>query len=144
VDVRRGGLLLLVGLVLSIWLPINKSIWTSSYSVFTAEWATISLALFYWLIDVKGYVKWAHPFVIYGMNAIAVFVLSGVVGRLLGLIHVAGASGASMPLKQRIFEIFFLPIAAPLNASLLYALFFVWVMFMVVWLLYRRKWFFKV
>ena len=53
-----------------------------------AGWALVCLAMFYWLIDVKGYKKWATPFVIYGMNAITVFVLAGVVGRTMGLIQV--------------------------------------------------------
>ena len=67
-----GNLLLLAGAILDMWLPINKNLWTSSYSVFMAGWALVCLAMFYWLIDVKGYTKWSKPFVIYGMNAITV------------------------------------------------------------------------
>ena len=78
--------LLLLGAILDMWLPINKNLWTSSYTIFMAGWANVILAMFYWLIDVKGYKKWATPFVIYGMNAITVFVLSGVVARTMALI----------------------------------------------------------
>lgn len=139
-----GNLLLLLGATLDMWLPINKNLWTSSYSVFMAGWASICLAMFYWIIDVKGYSKWATPFVIYGMNAITVFVLAGVVGRLLGLIHVAQPDGTSTSLQRYIFETFYLPIASPINASLLYAITFILVMFLVVWLMWKKKWFLKV
>jgi predicted acyltransferase len=139
-----GNFLLLLGATLDMWLPINKNLWTSSYSVFMAGWASVCLAMFYWLIDVKGYTKWATPFVIYGMNAITVFVLAGVVGRLLGLIHVAQPDGTSTSLQRYIFETFYLPIASPINASLLYAITFILVMFLVVWLMWKKKWFLKV
>jgi predicted acyltransferase len=139
-----GNLLLLLGATLDMWLPINKNLWTSSYSVFMAGWASICLAMFYWIIDVKGYAKWATPFVIYGLNAITVFVLAGVVGRLLGLVHVAQPDGTSTSLQRYIFETFYLPIASPINASLLYAITFILVMFLVVWFMWKKKWFLKV
>lgn len=139
-----GNLMVLVGLVVGIWLPINKSIWTSSYSVYTAGWATIVLATSYWLIDVQGYRRMAHPFVIYGTNAIAAYVLSGVVARLLGEIKVAGTDGRLIPLKLAIFQSVYLPVATPVNASLLFAVTFVGAMFLVVWGMYRRGWFLKV
>jgi len=139
-----GNFLLLLGAALDMWLPINKNLWTSSYSVFMAGWALVCLAMFYWLIDVKGYTKWATPFIIYGMNAITVFVLSGVVGRLLGLIKIAQEGGDPISLQQYIFRTFFLSIASPINASLLYAISFISVMFLVVWFMWKRKWFLKV
>jgi predicted acyltransferase len=134
-----GNGLLLLGAILDIWIPINKNLWTTSYSVFMAGWALVCLGVFYWLIDVKGYSKWATPFVIYGMNAITVFVLSGVVGRLLILVKVGDLS-----LQAYIFQTIYLPLAAPVNASLMYALSFIAVMFLVVWFMWRRKWFLKV
>jgi predicted acyltransferase len=139
-----GNAFLLLGAILDIWLPINKNLWTSSYSIFMAGWALVCFAMFYWLIDVKGYKKWATPFVIYGMNAIAVFVLSGIVGRMLGLITVTESDGTQLPLQPYIFRHFYLPLAEPLNASLLFAISFILVMFLVVWILWRQKWFLKV
>lgn len=139
-----GNVLLLLGAILDMWLPINKNLWTSSYSVFMAGWALDCLAIFYWLIDVKGYTRWATPFVIYGMNAITVFVLSGVVGRLLGVIKVTMPDGSALSLQPYIFQTVFLPLASPINASLMYAICFISVMFVVVWYMWRRKWFLKV
>jgi predicted acyltransferase len=77
-----GNLGLFIGAVWNAWLPINKNLWTSSYSVFTAGFALIVLGFCYYFIDVKGYRRWAYPFIVYGMNAITVFVLSGIIGRL--------------------------------------------------------------
>lgn len=139
-----GNALLLVGAILDIWMPINKNMWTSSYVVFMAGWALVCLAMFYWLMDVKGYTKWAIPFVHYGMNAIAVFVLSGVIGRCMGLIKVGTADGTTTSLKSYVFDNFFLPVAAPLNASLMFAIAFILVMFLVVWGMWKKKWFIKV
>ena len=75
-----GNLLLFAGVVMDVWLPINKKLWTSSYSVFMAGMAMNCFAVCYWLVDVQGWRKWAKPFAIYGMNAIAVFMLAGLLG----------------------------------------------------------------
>jgi predicted acyltransferase len=139
-----GNGLLLAGAILDIWMPINKNLWTPSYAVFMAGWANICLAVFYWLIDVRGYVRWATPFVIYGLNAIAVFVLSGLVGRLLGLIKVGLPDGSVTSLQGYIFQQVYAPLANPVNASLLYAISFILVMFAVVWGMWKKRWFIKV
>ncbi len=139
-----GNMLLLLGVVLDVWLPINKNLWTSSYSVFMAGWALICLGVFYWFIDVKGYRRWATPFVIYGMNAITVFVLAGVVARLSYLVTIPVADGTSVALKDVLYENVFAAIASPVNASLLYALFFILLMFLVAWVMWKKRWFVKV
>ena len=124
----------LLGLAADPWLPINKNIWTSSYSLFTAGLAFQAFALSYWLLDGKQWRRWASPFVILGLNAIAVYVFAGVVARLLAM------SG----LKQAIFDTVCAPVASPQNASLLYALMNVGLSLLFAWLLYRRGWFLKV
>jgi len=139
-----GEFLMLLGAILDMWLPINKNLWTSSYTIFMAGWASVIFAMFYWLIDVKGYKKWALPFNIYGMNAITVFVLSGLVAKTMGLIKVTQDDGTLISLQRHIYTHMFVPIASPLNASLLYAICFIGVMFVVVWFMWRMKWFLKV
>jgi len=139
-----GSGLMWVGSVMSWWLPINKSIWTSSYSVFMAGLAATVFAACYWLVDVRGYKRWVQPFVAYGMNAITVFVLSGLVGRTLGLIEVTGADGSTVPLGDWIFNTIFAPLAALKNASLLYAVTHVILLWGVAAWLYRRRLFLKV
>jgi predicted acyltransferase len=139
-----GNTLLLAGVVMDIWLPINKNLWTSSYTVFMAGWASVCLGMFYWIIDVKGHRTWATPLLIYGMNAITVFVLAGLVARLFSLIKIPLGDGTSISLKGFLYQNLFAAIASPVNASLLYALFFIFLMFIVAWVMWRKRWFVKV
>jgi predicted acyltransferase len=74
---------LFFGLWMNIDFPINKKIWTSSYVLFAGGIALNALAICYWLVDVKGYRRWARPFMVFGTNAIAVYVASGVFARLM-------------------------------------------------------------
>ena len=139
-----GCVLLALGALMNHALPINKNLWTSSYAVFMAGWAMAVLAGCHWLLDVRGWRRWATPFVIYGMNALAMFVLAGLSGRLLGLIRWTGADGKGVTLKIFIYQSVFVPLASPVNASLLYALAFVALTFVIAWAMWRRKWFLKV
>jgi predicted acyltransferase len=139
-----GNFFLLIGAVLDMWLPINKNLWTSSYSIFMAGWAMVCLAVFYWLIDVKGHKRWAKFFEIYGMNAITVFVLSGLVGKFLYLMKWTQADGSVITLKGFLYQLLFTPFFSPINASLMFAICFVLAMFAVAWVMWRKKWFIKV
>ena len=150
-----GNLLLFAGAVMDFWLPINKKIWTSSYTVFMAGMAMNCFAVSYWLVDVQGWRKWAKPFAIYGMNAIAVFMLSGLLGRILPAIKVTNAAGKQVGLQSYLYDTFFVPfaspdtapflgfLASPKNASLLWALLYVTMLYLVAFGMYRRKWFLK-
>lgn len=139
-----GALLVAVGYVWSWVFPINKGIWTSSYAVFTAGQAFSALGLCYWFVDVKGYTGWTKPFVVYGVNALTVFVLSGLLAKTLVLIKVPAADGGTTSLQRWIFETVFLPVAEPLNASLLYALTWIVAWFGVLYVMYRKGWIVKV
>ena len=75
---------LVLGLAWDTWLPIIKMIWTSSFVLFAAGWSYLLLALFYLVIDVWGFRKWAFGFVVIGMNAIAVYMAT----RLFNFRHV--------------------------------------------------------
>ena len=139
-----GVALTAAGWFWGLFFPINKALWTSSYVVFTAGLALCFLGFCYWLIDIKGYKLWTKPFVIFGVNALALFVGSGIMARILGLIKVSGPEGSSISLQQWIFTNIFLPLGAPINASLMYAICFILVWLFLMWLLYRRKIYIKV
>ncbi len=126
------------------FFPINKALWTSSYVLFTGGLALQFLAFCYWLIDIKGYRLWAKPFEILGMNAIVLYVGSGLMAELLGLINVSGADGTKMALQTWIYQNLFASWASPVNASLAFAIAFVLVWLGLMWILYRRKIFIKV
>jgi predicted acyltransferase len=139
-----GVLLVEVGFIFNYWLPINKNMWTSSYAIFMAGWALIVLSIFYYLIDVKGYTKWARFFVILGMNAIAVYMFSELLATLLWIIPVGTGTGSFTPLHSFIYEHFFSPLGSPMNASLYFAIVYVLLCFVVGWVLWKRRWFLKV
>ncbi len=73
--VAAAVVLTTAGLIWSIWLPVNKKLWSSSFTLVAGGYSTAMLALFYWIIDVKGLRKWAFPLKVVGMNSIAVFML---------------------------------------------------------------------
>lgn len=133
-----GVMLVIVGYVWDWFFPINKSLWTSSYAVFTAGQAMCALALCYWFFDLHSHERMARPFVVYGVNAITVFVMSGLLAKSLILIKVSDGAGGTTSLQSFIFESVFLPLAAPINASLLYALAWVTGWFLVLYVMYRR------
>jgi predicted acyltransferase len=139
-----SSILMFGGYVWDGWFPMNKSIWTSSYVLNTGGLALNFFAICYWFIDVKKITWWIKPFQVYGMNAITVFFLSGIVGRLLYLIKVADETGAKITIQQYFFNILFLSWLSPINASLAWAIFYVLIWLGLMWILYNRKIFLKV
>ncbi|HAV24184.1 MAG TPA: DUF5009 domain-containing protein [Bacteroidetes bacterium] len=139
-----GHVLLLLGLILDMWLPINKNMWTSSYVVFMGGWSLISLATFYWLIDVRGYIRWSKPFIILGRNAIALFVLAETVWTTLWVVSWTGSDGTAIALHDFLFDTIFAPLASPINASLFFAIGYVLLIFIVGWMLHRRNLFIRI
>jgi predicted acyltransferase len=138
-----GAVLVSAGYVWDWFFPINKPIWTSSYAVFTGGQAMIALALCYWVIDIKGKKGWTQPFLVYGMNAITVFFLSGILARSLNIIQIPSADG-SISLQRVIFETFFLSWASEINASLAYAITWILLWYLILWWMYARRLFIKV
>ncbi len=69
---------IIAGMLLGIWHPIIKKLWTSSFVLASSGVCFLLLSIFYWIIDVKGKVKWAFPLKVIGMNAIVAYVLSHV------------------------------------------------------------------
>lgn len=139
-----GSVLLAIGWTWSLVFPLNKSLWTSSYVVYTSGLALLTLGFCYYLIDLKGYKRWAKPFVIFGVNALALFVFSGIMARLMGMIKLAGPEGKEVTLQQWIFNNIYLAVWSPINASLAYAISFILFWLFLMWLLYRRRIFIKV
>ncbi|MEO8647791.1 MAG: DUF5009 domain-containing protein [Acidobacteriota bacterium] len=139
-----GTALLAVGWSWSLLFPLNKSLWTSSYVLYTSGLALLTLGFCYWLIDIKGYRAWARPFVVFGVNALALFVFSGMMARVMGMIRFAGSDGKETSLQGWIFNTFFLSWAAPINASLAYATCFILLWLGLMWILYSRRIYIKV
>ena len=71
-----GIALIAIGLVWGQHFPINKHLWSSSFITLTSGMAFLTMALFYWLIEVRDYRKWAFPFVVIGLNSIAMYYIN--------------------------------------------------------------------
>lgn len=138
-----GAVCVIIGWCWNPFFPINKSLWTSSYVFFTGGLALQFLALCYWLIDIRKYRRWATPFVVFGVNAITLFVGTGVMARLMGLIKLPWGE-RTISLQGWIFNKLFLSWAAPINASLAYAICFILLWLGLMWILYARRIFIKV
>ena len=132
-----ANVLLFMGLLMDNWLPINKNLWTSSYSVFMAGMALNIFAFCYWLIDVKGYKGWTKPFQIYGLNAISMFALAGLIGRLTGVAKVSGPDGNPISFQSWYFQNLFLPIGDPMFASFLHSVAFMLFLYLIAYLMYK-------
>jgi len=122
-----GILGITAGLAWGLLFPINKSLWTSSYVVFTAGCACVVLAI--WIRFLP-----AWPFVVFGVNPLVAFVGSGIMARLLGLIKIGGVS-----LQALSYQTFFKPYFEPQWASFLWALTFVLVWFGLLAILHRKR-----
>jgi len=135
-----GAICVAIGWAWNAFFPINKALWTSSYVFFTGGLALQFLAFCYWLIDIKGYRRWAKPFEVFGLNAIALYVVADLLANLLGLITVGGGDSLGSWIYNHVFASW----ASPINASLAFAICFVLICFGLMWILYRRRIFLKV
>jgi len=142
-----GIVLLILGLIWDTFFPINKSLWTSSYVLYTAGIATMCLTLLYYIIDVARYKKWTKLFLIWGVNPMIVFYFSGIIPRVMSSIKVQSPEigGEEISLQTLIYKFGIAPcFENPLNSSLAYALSYAVFWSFILWILYKRKLIFKV
>jgi predicted acyltransferase len=139
-----GVIGIIAGEIANIWFPINKKLWTSSFVLLTAGLALVCLALCYWLLDMKQWRSWAKPFLVFGSNAIAAYVFAEIGAHLLFRMKVHLADGTTASWQSVIYERLFAPLGSPANASLLYALVYVGICWMAMWVLYRKRIFLKI
>ncbi len=140
VGLLLAGLALAVGgLVWDVWFPINKSLWTSSYVLYTGGLAALVLGALYWLCDVGGYRRWAWPWQALGVNALAAFFGSSLLARTLNRVPLAG-----MPAKEFLYQRGIAPwFGSPWAASLAGAAGCLLIWLAVLGWLYRRGWVWK-
>jgi len=139
-----GCLAMVLGLMWNWSFPINKNIWTSSYVVFTAGMACVTLATIVWIIEEHNIRWWTKPFVIYGVNPIVAFVGSGVLARIIYTLWKVQYNGKPTPVQTVTYNELFATWLEPKNASLAFAVATVLFWFLVLAVMYRRKIFLKV
>lgn len=71
--------MLVIGLVWSLDFPINKKLWSSSFVLVVGSYSVAVFAIFYWIIDVKGWDKWITFFTVIGMNSITIYLAQGII-----------------------------------------------------------------
>lgn len=141
---RGGCIVTAAGLVVCLVEPVNKQLWTVSYVLVTAGLGMMALAVSSWMIDVKNWRTGTLPAVVFGSNPLVAFVGSGILVRILILVHVGEGEAGPTSLKRALYDGFFVPLAGPLNGSFLYSVATVLLWLGILWVLYRRGWFLKI
>lgn len=134
-----GAALIFLGHIWNVYFPINKALWSSSFVLVTAGWATLILAVIYYLTDVKK-LKFGTLFKYVGMNAILIFFLSSFIGKTFALVKI----NESQNIHNWLYSIYTNIISTDKLASLLYALTIVLFYLILSYILYRKKIFLKV
>jgi predicted acyltransferase len=138
-----GICLMATGLAAAPFWPVNKPIWSVSYVVFTGGAAMAAWAALRAMMDLRGWRRPFHPAVVFGSNAIFAFVATGLVARVLGA-PIITTPGGAIGVHAWMHERLFVPLASPINASLVHALATVLAWYAVHAWLMRRRIFFKV
>jgi len=139
---------LAMGYFWSIWFPLNKKIWTSSYVLVAAGWSLLLFALAYWVVEQRGWGKSGSskrllwPWLVFGSNAIVAYIVSDLMEGALGLFPFT-ASGHRYDALSYLYDHAFVPIGDPGWRALAYSVFYAMVCFLPLWVLYRRKIFVK-
>jgi predicted acyltransferase len=139
-----GLALLVVGRLLHPFFPINKNLWTSTFVLFTGGFAMLALAFCYWIVDVRNWRPWTPPFLVFGMNAILAYALAAIVSEISTDFEFLQFHGRDTTLHGWVYDRFFIPYLSPVNASLAFGIFFVFVIFVLLWPFYRWKIFLRV
>jgi len=120
---------LILGYLLTFGLPLNKRIWSPSYVLMTCGMAALLQALLMWVIDIRQKNRWTLPFHVFGMNALALYVVSEVMSIIFHEYHI----------NDLVFSILHTFITPLKWASLAYALTFVAINYAIGYLLYRKQ-----
>ncbi len=135
-----GIIALIIGYAWSTVFPLNKALWTSSFVLVTGGWASLVYAATYYVADILGHSEWGKPAIVFGSNAITVFFLSGVIGRLFGMIKLSNGKSIHANLYAMLSSI----ITDPKLSSMIYAVFVIIFYYFVALFMYKKKIFIKV
>jgi len=134
----------LAGLLLNPYFPINKNLWTSTFVLFSGGLAMLLLAACYWVVDLRGWEGWGKPSLVFGRNAILAYAVAAIVSEVSTDFEFRDSLDRSRTLHGWIYDKYFVPHASPENASLAFAVFFVFVVFVLLWPLYKKKMFIRI
>ena len=138
-----GALSMFLGSFWNLFFPINQILWTSSLVLFMGGMAMVILASCYYVADVRKIVWWTLPFLVFGMNSLAVWIGSVTFKQTLEKIKWVGSDGKLVDLKTQMYN-HLASWLGPLNGSLAFAILYVVFWLGVMGILYRKRIFFKV
>lgn len=138
-----GAILTFLGFLLSYGCPINKKIWSPTFVLATCGLASTLLALLIWIIDIKGHKKWSVFFESFGVNPLFIYVAAGVLSILLGGILIP-YDGATTSIKAFIYDVCLQPYLGDYFGSLIFALLFVALNWVIGNILYKKKIYIKI
>jgi predicted acyltransferase len=125
--------------------PINKSLWTSSYTLFTSGLGLILLSILYYLIDYKGFKSFTSFFVVFGVNSILAFFLSGLIPRILGMFKIDNPSAEPISVSKWMFLSCIKPFFSdPKITSLVGAFTFLIILYIPFYWMWKNKFYVKV
>ncbi|RDV15059.1 DUF1624 domain-containing protein [Pontibacter diazotrophicus] len=130
---------IVVALAWDIFFPINKPIWTSSYVVYTVGLDLLILSVLMLVIEVANYKWWTYFFEVFGRNPLFIYILSGVLVRLMGLIRVDGQS-----LYGWVYNNLYLTWLSDNNASLLFAVSYMLLLWCIGYWMDKKRVYIKV
>ena len=133
-----GNLGVFLAVLWDALLPINKNLWTSSFVVLTAGFALVFLGFCYYFIDVKGHRKWAQPFIVFGTNALTVYILVAAVYKITVDYTITLADGTLTTLQAYIYERCFAWLGS-VYGWFSYAVAHVLLLYFFVWILYKKR-----
>ena len=133
-----GFFAVLTGWLWGLWFPINKSLWTSSYVLWTGGFALLVLACCFWLIEMKSWEKWSKPFEIFGMNAMLAYVLHVIFLKIQASISLPRADHSPGNLRLYITDNLFGWASLP-DASLLYSCSYTLLWLLIIQLFVSKK-----
>jgi predicted acyltransferase len=134
-----GVVLLIIAQIWDIWFPINKPIWSSSYVIYSTGWTLLVLSALILIIEFFNFKKWTTFFEAFGKNPLFVFVMSGLVVMLMNIIYVNGQA-----LKPWLYENLYLSWLNNYNASLLFAISYMLLMWLLGYWLHKKRIYIKV
>lgn len=138
-----GTILTFLGFLLSYGCPINKKIWSPTFTIVTCGLASSFLALLVWIIDVKGYKTWSHFFESFGVNPLFIYVTAAIFSILLGNISVPYANGW-ISLHSYTYNAILQPILGDYAGSFAFALLFVVLNWSIGYILYKKNIYIKI
>ena len=126
------------GYLVGLAFPVNENLWTSSFVLVTSGAACLVFGVFYFVADELGFNQWCFPGVVFGANAISVYVLGDLLALLFYSLHVSGRT-----LNEHAVSAMIQAGVRPELASWIYALTYVAILFIPAWIMYRKKIFIK-